>query len=116
MTVSLLLWCGAVAALAIALFLAMIRLLGGPDTLDRLISLDMLVAIAQCGLGVYIAWTADTTPAAALVALALVAFLGSVSVARYRVSDDVDRAVPPPDSGYSGPSGPAERSRREHTQ
>lgn len=88
MSVSLLLWCGAVIALTAALFLAMIRLLGGPNTLDRLISLDMLAAIAQCGLGVYIAWTKDTTPAAALVALALVAFLGSVSVARFRVSDD----------------------------
>ena len=91
MTLSLLLWCGAVIALSIAMFLAMIRLLGGPNTLDRIISLDLLVAIAQCGLGVYIAWTADTTPAAALVALALVAFLGSVSVARFRVNDDGPR-------------------------
>lgn len=88
MSVSLLLWCGAVIALTAALFLAMIRLLGGPNTLDRIISLDMLAAIAQSGLGVYIAWTKDTTPAAALVALALVAFLGSVSVARFRVNDD----------------------------
>lgn len=87
MTVTLLLWSGAVLALTISMFLAMIRLIGGPNTLDRLISLDMLAAIAQGGLGIYIAWTTDTTPAAALVALALVAFLGSVSVARFRVSD-----------------------------
>lgn len=92
MTLTLLLWCGAVVALTIALFLAMIRLIGGPNTLDRLVSLDMLAAIAQGGLGVYIAWTTDTTPAAALVALALVAFLGSVSVARFRVSDSTGRA------------------------
>lgn len=88
MSVSLLLWGGSALALSIALLLAMVRLLGGPNTLDRLISLDLLAAIAQCGLGVYIAWTKDTTPAAALVALALVAFLGSVSVARFRVDDD----------------------------
>lgn len=86
--VTLLLWSGAVVALALALFVAVIRLLGGPSTLDRMISLDMLAAIAQSGLGVYIAWTMDSTPAAALVALALVAFLGSVSVARFRVHDD----------------------------
>ena len=67
----------------------MIRLVGGPNTLDRLISLDMMVAVAQGGIAVYIAWTKDTTPAAALVALALVAFLGSVSVARFRVSDNI---------------------------
>lgn len=87
MSLSILLWSAAVIALTLALFATMIRLIGGPDTLDRMISLDMLAAIAQCGIGVYIAWTKDTTPAAALVALALVAFLGSVSVARFRVND-----------------------------
>lgn len=87
MSLTIVLWSAAVIALTLALFATMIRLIGGPDTLDRLISLDMLAAIAQCGVGVYIAWTRDTTPAAALVALALVAFLGSVSVARFRVND-----------------------------
>jgi len=87
MSVTLVLWSASVVALTIALFATMIRLIGGPSTLDRLISLDTLVAVAQCGIGVYIAWTKDTTPAAAMVALALVAFLGSVSVARFRVND-----------------------------
>src|SRR5699024_3105837 len=99
MSVSLLLWCGTVVALVVALLLATSRLLGGPDTLARPISLDSIVAIAQCGLGVYSAWAADATPAAALVALPLVAFLGLVSVARYRVSDKVDGAVPPATGG-----------------
>ena len=116
MSVSLLLWCGTVIALVVALFLAMSRLLGGPDTLDRLISLDTIVAIAQCGLGVYIAWTADTTPAAALVALALVAFLGSVSVARYRVSDNVDRSVPPATGGPARSRRGTGRTRGEASQ
>ena len=87
MIVTTLLWSAAVIALTLALFATMIRLIGGPNTLDRMISLDMLAAIAQSGIGVYIAWTRDTTAAAALVALALVAFLGSVSVARFRVND-----------------------------
>lgn len=87
MSLSLLLWSAAVVTLTLALFATMIRLIGGPNTLDRLISLDMLAAIAQSGVGVYIAWSKDTTAAAALVALALVAFLGSVSVARFRVND-----------------------------
>ena len=89
MSVALVLWILAIIALTAALFVTMIRLVGGPNTLDRLISLDMLVAVAQGGIAVYIAWTKDTTPAAALVALALVAFLGSVSVARFRVNDNV---------------------------
>ncbi|EFV92726.1 hypothetical protein ES5_04448 [Dietzia cinnamea P4] len=89
MSVALVLWILAIIALTAAMFTTMIRLVGGPATLDRLISLDTLVAVAQGGIGVYIAWTKDTTPAAALVALALVAFLGSVSVARFRVRDNV---------------------------
>lgn len=89
MSVALVLWILAIIALTAALFVTMIRLVGGPSTLDRLISLDTMVAVAQGGIAVYIAWTKDTTPAAALVALALVAFLGSVSVARFRVSDNV---------------------------
>ncbi|AVM63590.1 MULTISPECIES: monovalent cation/H+ antiporter complex subunit F [Dietzia] len=89
MSVALVLWILAIIALTAALFVTMIRLVGGPNTLDRLISLDMMVAVAQGGIAVYIAWTKDTTPAAALVALALVAFLGSVSVARFRVSDNI---------------------------
>lgn len=87
MSVSLVLWTLAVIALTISLFISMVRLIGGPNTLDRIISLDMLAAIAQGGIGIYIAWTKDTTVAAALAALALVAFLGSVSVARFRVND-----------------------------
>jgi multicomponent Na+:H+ antiporter subunit F len=86
-SVSLVLWTLAVIALTISLFISMVRLIGGPNTLDRIISLDMLAAIAQGGIGIYIAWTKDTTVAAALAALALVAFLGSVSVARFRVND-----------------------------
>ena len=89
MSVALVFWILAIIALTAALFVTMIRLVGGPSTLDRLISLDTMVAVAQGGIAVYIAWTKDTTPAAALVALALVAFLGSVSVARFRVSDNV---------------------------
>ncbi|HIW68791.1 MAG TPA: cation:proton antiporter [Candidatus Dietzia merdigallinarum] len=89
MSFTLVLWILAVIALSIALFIAMIRLVGGPGTLDRMISLDMLAAIAQGGIGIYLAWTKDTTVAAALVALALVAFLGSVSVARFRVNDTI---------------------------
>lgn len=89
MSISLVLWTLAVIALVISLFVAVVRLVGGPNTLDRMISLDMVAAVAQGGLGVYIAWTKDTTVAAALVALALVAFLGSVSVARFRVADNI---------------------------
>ena len=112
MNLTLLLWSGAVVALGVALFLTVVRLLAGPSTLDRLISLDMLAAVAQCGIGVYIAWTRDTTPAAALVALALVAFLGSVSVARFRVHDAEGRSESDPREDGRSESDPRQAGAR----
>lgn len=88
MSPTTLLWAAAGVFLAFAMCLSLVRIAIGPGTLDRLVSLDTFAAVAQCAIAVYIAWTRDTTPAAAMVALALVAFIGSVAVARFRVRDD----------------------------
>lgn len=73
--------------LVIAALLTTFRLLDGPNSLDRLVAMDTLVAVAICGLAVWAAYSHDTTIVPAIVALALVGFIGSVSVARFRVSD-----------------------------
>ncbi|WAM13216.1 monovalent cation/H+ antiporter complex subunit F [Rhodococcus sp. JS3073] len=73
--------------LVIAGVLTTFRLLDGPNSLDRLVALDTLIALAMCGLAVWAAYTGDTTIVPAIVALSLVGFIGSVSVARFRVSD-----------------------------
>ncbi|OYD68605.1 monovalent cation/H+ antiporter complex subunit F [Rhodococcus sp. OK302] len=73
--------------LVIAALLTTFRLIDGPSSLDRLVALDTIVAVAICGLAVWAAYSADTTIIPAIVALALVGFIGSVSVARFRVSD-----------------------------
>ncbi|WP_333618769.1 monovalent cation/H+ antiporter complex subunit F [Dietzia sp.] len=75
------------AVLATAMILSMVRVTFGPNSIDRVMSLDTISAIAQCGVALYIAWTLDTTPIAMTLALALIGFLGSVSVARFRVPD-----------------------------
>ncbi|HET8993318.1 MULTISPECIES: monovalent cation/H+ antiporter complex subunit F [unclassified Rhodococcus (in: high G+C Gram-positive bacteria)] len=64
------------------------RVLAGPNSLDRLVGVDALLAIAMCGLAAWMVYTRDTTIAPAVVALALVGFIGSVSVARFRVRDE----------------------------
>lgn len=74
--------------LLMAAVLTTFRLLDGPGSLDRLVALDTLIAVAMCGLAVWAALSGDTTVVPAIVALALVGFIGSVSVARFRVSDD----------------------------
>ncbi|MEV5836253.1 monovalent cation/H+ antiporter complex subunit F [Nocardia sp. NPDC052112] len=65
------------------------RILVGPNTLDRVVGIDSLMAIAASGLAVWAAYSDDTTVIPAIVALALVGFLGSAAVSRFRVRDDV---------------------------
>ncbi|MCM6777403.1 monovalent cation/H+ antiporter complex subunit F [Nocardia sp. CDC159] len=64
------------------------RILAGPDTLDRVVGIDSLVAIAAAGLAVWAAYSDDTMVLPGVVALALVGFLGSAAVSRFRVRDD----------------------------
>ncbi|GEM30021.1 putative cation antiporter subunit [Nocardia neocaledoniensis NBRC 108232] len=64
------------------------RVLAGPSTLDRVVGIDSLMAIAASGLAVWAAYSGDTTVIPAIVALALVGFLGSAAVSRFRVRDD----------------------------
>ena len=64
------------------------RLLAGPGTLDRLVAMDTILAVAMCGLAVWSVYSLDPTIVPAIVALSLISFVGSVSVARFRVKDE----------------------------
>ncbi|EHI12359.1 monovalent cation/H+ antiporter complex subunit F [Mycolicibacterium thermoresistibile] len=70
-----------------AVVITMFRMLAGPTTLDRLVALDTLVAVTMCGIGVWAAYSLDTTVTYSLTALALISFVGSISIARFRVPD-----------------------------
>jgi len=80
-------WIAAAVMLTAAAGITMIRLLAGPSTLDRLVALDTLVAVTMCAIGVWAAFSLDTTVTYGMAALALISFVGSVSVARFRVPD-----------------------------
>ena len=80
-------WTAAAIVLAVAAILTMYRLLAGPTTLDRLVAVDSLLAMTMCGIGTWAAASGDTTVTYSLAALALISFVGSVSVARFRVPD-----------------------------
>ncbi|BBY95330.1 MULTISPECIES: monovalent cation/H+ antiporter complex subunit F [Mycobacteriaceae] len=80
-------WIAAAVMLTAAAGVTMIRLLAGPSTLDRLVALDTLVAVTMCGIGTWAAFSLDTTVTYGMAALALITFVGSVSVARFRVPD-----------------------------
>jgi multicomponent Na+:H+ antiporter subunit F len=80
-------WIIAAVMLTAAAVTVMFRILAGPSTLDRIVALDTLVAVAMCAIGTWAAFSLDTTVAYSLTALALISFVGSVSVARFRVPD-----------------------------
>jgi multicomponent Na+:H+ antiporter subunit F len=80
-------WVIAAVLLTAAAVITMFRLLAGPGTLDRLVALDTFVAVTMCAIGTWAAYSLDTTVTYSLTALALISFVGSVSVARFRVRD-----------------------------
>jgi len=85
-------WVIAGTMLAAAAVATMVRMLMGPTTLDRLVALDTLVAVTMCAIGTWAAYSLDTTVTYSLTALALITFVGSISIARFRVPDVADQA------------------------
>ena len=63
--------------------LALIRLGMGPSLLDRVVATDTLLVIIAAGLAVHAGLQRDPTVVPVLVVVSLLAFVGSVSVARY---------------------------------
>ncbi len=62
--------------------LTLVRLFRGPDTLDRIAALDVVVVLVVAATTVYVAYYRDSSNIPLLVAFALVAFVGSASAAR----------------------------------
>lgn len=80
-----------VSILGVSALLLVTRISLGPTMLDRLIALDVLVAVIICALALEAAVNQHTTTLPVLVVLSLLGFVGSVSVARFSPgSDDVE--------------------------
>lgn len=70
------------ALLAVAGLLVVVRLLRGRTTLDRIVSVDVLVTLIVAGSCVGMGWQQDGSNIALLAAFALLAFIGSISAAK----------------------------------
>ncbi|MFP5022896.1 monovalent cation/H+ antiporter complex subunit F [Pseudonocardia phyllosphaerae] len=68
--------------LAAAAVLTLWRLLGGPTTLDRIAALDVFVVVVVAASAVYAAVYSDGSTIPLIVAVALVALVGSATAAR----------------------------------
>lgn len=83
MTLSTFLLYGVIPLLGVASVLALVRIARGPSLPDRVVALDLLVAL---GLGIIAAYAAATGQAVLLdiaLVLSLVSFLGTVAFAYY---------------------------------
>ena len=63
--------------------LTLVRIIRGPTILDRAVATDVLLAVAVAAIATEAAYSRDATALPVLVVLALVGFVGSVSVARF---------------------------------
>ncbi len=63
--------------------LALVRLGLGPSLVVRVVATDTLLVIIAAGLAVYAGLARDPTVVPVLVVVSLLAFVGSVSIARY---------------------------------
>ena len=63
--------------------LTLARLAAGPSLLDRVVATDTLLVIIAAGLAMYAALERDPTLLPVLVVVSLLAFVGSVGIARY---------------------------------
>lgn len=86
----------AAAIYFVAVLIALGRMLAGPNSMDRLVSLESMIAMSQGMLAAYIAWTLDTSVVYAMLVIALLGFISSLSVARFRVPDKRSPAQPRP--------------------
>lgn len=62
--------------------LTLVRLLRGPDTLDRVVALDVFIVLIVVAASVYVAWYEDGSNIPLLAAVALTGFVGSATAAR----------------------------------
>lgn len=72
----------ALAVFAVAGGLAVIRLWRGPSLADRMVALDTILFTGAGALGTYVVRTGETAFVPVIVVIALVAFVGTLVVAR----------------------------------
>jgi multicomponent Na+:H+ antiporter subunit F len=68
--------------LSAAGLITLVRLLRGPDTLDRIVAMDVFVILIVAAAAVYIAIYGDGSPIPMLAAVSLIGFVGTATAAR----------------------------------
>ena len=78
----------AAAGYFIAVMITLGHMIAGPNSLDRLVALESMTARLQGMLAAFMAWSLDTSVVYPMLIIALLGFLSSLAVAKFRVPDD----------------------------
>jgi multicomponent Na+:H+ antiporter subunit F len=73
----------ALAVLLLGMMLALIRLVKGPAAADRVVALDLLSILIVAFLAAYSVYSGETSFLDVAIGYALIAFLGTVAMARF---------------------------------
>ena len=73
----------AIVLLGASALMAVFRVVTGPTILDRMVASEVFLVTVMCGLLVEMAYERDTYALSLVLCLALLGFVGSVSVARF---------------------------------
>jgi multicomponent Na+:H+ antiporter subunit F len=69
--------------LLVSIFLAVARLIRGPDAADRIVALDLVSVLIVAFLAAYSIFSGETSFLDVAIGYALIAFLGTVALARF---------------------------------
>ncbi len=100
------------AMLAIGGLLALIRIARGPSALDRVVALDVLLSGLIAAIGLEAAYNQHGLTLPVLAVLALLGFVGAVTIARFGAESEPEDTVDPDRGELDGPQrpgGPADR-------
>ena len=82
----------ALVVLLISMLLALVRLIKGPAAADRIVALDLISILIVAFLATYSIYAGDTSFLDVAIGYALIAFLGTVALARFLLRSAVNKA------------------------
>ena len=85
----------ALLLLGLAMLISVIRVIVGPTLADRVLALDLLTVVAMGFVGAIAIRTGLTLYLDIAISLALLGFLATIAFARYILSRQRDREIPP---------------------
>jgi multicomponent Na+:H+ antiporter subunit F len=82
----------ALVVLLVSIFLALARIIRGPDAADRIVALDLVSVLIVAFLATYSIFSGETSFLDVAIAYALIAFLGTVALARFLMRSAMRRS------------------------